>query len=772
MVIPTHIRRSTDMAGGASAAKTWLAEAAQWGDLDAASQQASIAPVLAYLSSQADFAVSADRIVDTAKAFQSFADLSRSPALRQTLTTTTDLSRISSAYLTRTATRLTSPAAAAAAAVASAAEDAGTSSDSRAESVFLLVQVLRCICNLSADNDAARAQVLASGGVDALAEALAVDEVWRQPQPVGQAAFGAVLNVSLDYAPCGDALVAHGALRLLLKALAPETAHVPGAMANWPLVSMAIDGLCTGGSQAAAVRELEAHADYAQSILRSLTRLARLLADDGAGGEDGAAAKAMRGAQRTLLWTLLEAVEKSPQVARQLAQPESVLGLFDLLDHFLASGGGGDDDNDGDETDGEGEGEDAAGANGPQDAAEPSRPMPPNRPMPAAANRRADAVTQLIVAASGDDAALEALFGSQPLLNRLVGILSADRGSAQNARTQRLDGMAAAAALCLGNLARTDAHCTRLVDGHAALVRTLIHEWFAPRTTNVRTRHAASGLLKNLAMPAANKRRLAGFGVVGVACANIDTMVVPIQANAIGILRHLLTAADEADAGAVVLAMLQPMRNSRGQPAVAMRDLLAAVRETDIDAIRCEGTRLLAAVAKRVYLGREPHAAARDLIRSAPYDLATPLVRLILVDGRRHPLLRQECLVALTVLAATSLVDEPHVADIVRLLSPPNSLPLCVAGSPDQDSGKDEEDQQEGEDRQEPLVPCAFSDMLAKVVSPDADVWPQTALQAKGLLAGLRDQLAGALADPSGAEAQRLDADGLRVLRDELLPLV
>ncbi|KAJ2396166.1 hypothetical protein GGI05_001249, partial [Coemansia sp. RSA 2603] len=489
MVIPTHIRRSTDMSGE-SPAKAWLAEAAQWGELDAESQQQSIAPVLAYLLLQGDLAVSADRIVDTAKTFQSFADLSRSASQRQQLTETTDLGSISSAYLTRATTTLTS-----------SASDAA--SDTRAEVVFLLVQVLRCICNLCADNDAARAQVLASGGIDALASALEVDEVWRQPQPVGQAAFGGVLNVSLDYAPCGDRLVARGVLRPLLKALAPDTASVPGAMRNWPLVSMAVDALCTGGSQPAAVRELEMHADYAQSILRSLVRLARLLADGGADEDDEAARKAMRGAQRTLLWTLLEAVEKSPAVARQLAQPESVLALFDLLDHFLVSGAASEDDDDDDEEKEEHEG----GEENQQD--DSARPMPPNRPMPAAANRQADAVTQLIVAASGDDSALDALFGSQPLINRLVGILSTDRGTAQNARTARLDGLAAAAALCLGNLARTDAHCVQLVDMHSALVRTLIHEWLAPRTTNVRTRHAASGLLKNLTMPAANKRRLA-----------------------------------------------------------------------------------------------------------------------------------------------------------------------------------------------------------------------------------------------------------------------
>ncbi|KAJ2381682.1 hypothetical protein GGI05_005896, partial [Coemansia sp. RSA 2603] len=180
------------------------------------------------------------------------------------------------------------------------------------------------------------------------------------------------------------------------------------------------------------------------------------------------------------------------------------------------------------------------------------------------------------------------------------------------------------------------------------------------------------------------------------------------------------------------------------------------------------GTRLLAAVAKRVYLGRSPHAESHRMIAEAAYDLATPLVRLVLVDGQRHPMLRQECLVALTVLAATSAVDQPHVAAIVRLLAPEHSLPLCVvAAPPDQ-----EEDQDEDQPQQPPSEPCSFGDALVAVMRADADVWPQTTLQAKSLVTGLRDQLADLLANPTSSDAQRLDADGLRILRDDLIPLL
>ncbi|KAJ2635984.1 hypothetical protein GGF40_003283 [Coemansia sp. RSA 1286] len=741
MVIPTHIRRSTDNASNSSnnnnssPVRAWLTSVESWNDPNRATEATNIDAVLGHLGNSQDQAVGSAHIVDTAKAFKALADMSRSPAIRQKLTATT-LPQVSSQLLQRTQGDL-------------AKRD---SDHERAEHVFLLVQVLRCICNLSADNDEARAEILRHGGVQAVAAVLqTVSEVWRQPLPVGQAAFGAALNVALDNEACAKALVDAGAVAAHLKGLSPEAAASNDAYAVWPLISMSLDNLCEGNRAATA---FEGNAHFAQSILRSLARLARLISNN-EGAEDSDASRAMRGAQRTLLWVMCEAMEKSPAVAAQLCQPESLLALFDILEFYLTNGVPDNDD-------------DAQTSDSEEHGAEPSA-LPPNRPMPQAANRYADAVTQAIVAISGDDSALTTLFDSQSLRIRLLGILSADRGTTQDARTTRLDGMAAAAALCLGNLARTDDHCARLVAEHPALVRTLIHEWFAPRSTNVRTRHAASGLLKNLCLPAANKQALADFGLVPVAYANIDTMVVPIQANSIGILRHLLNGPPAAD---VLLGMFHPMTNCRGEPSVAMKDLLAVVRQTDIDAIRCEGTRLVAAAVKKIYLARQSNEQkTRDLLEQARglledadnrYDVATPLVTLVVVDGRRHPLLQQESLVALTVLAATHAQNANHVRRIVELLSPANALPQQQSAAAGADADADAE---AGEEEQAPPQP--FSDVLQAVVRQDDGVWPQAALQAKSLLKSLGDQIAN---DPDNQ--RNFDVAGLQVLQDDLLPLL
>ncbi|KAJ2497252.1 Rap1 GTPase-GDP dissociation stimulator 1, partial [Coemansia sp. RSA 2049] len=593
-------------------------------------------------------------------------------------------------------------------------------------------------------------------GVQAIARTLStVDEVWRQPVPVGQAAFAAALNVSLDNARCTTALVGGGALQPHLRALAADS-PAAAAIAIWPLVSSSLDNLCESD---AATQQFERHADYARTVLRALARMARTLSDaPAAAGEEATAA--VRGAQRTLLWILCETLEKSATVRQQLCTPEAVLALFSVLEFYLLGSGA---------EEGEDEEED--------DSDRGNRPLPPNRPLPQAANRRADAVTQAIVGISGEDAALETLFADASLQARLLGILTADRDSSGDA--QRVDAMAAAAALCLGNLARTDAHCTQLVEQHPAIVRTLIHEWFAPSAVSssssantgagvsVRTRHAASGLLKNLCLAAANRPVLVRFGLVRAAARCIDTAVIPIQANAIGILRHLAGGSASSSAAEAVLGLLEeiPAARDGASKARALADLLRAVASTDVDGIRCEGTRLVAAVAKKVYLPAERQdnaaapalAQAREMLEQQRLDIVSPLVRLVLLDGRRHPLLQQESLVALTVLAATDPHRSRHVADIVRLLA---------AGEERQ---KKEDGDANGDDDDD--APATFGRALESILTQNGAVWPQTTLQAKSLVSHLCAIVDSSTNNDGDDNASAFDASGLAVLQTTLAPL-
>ncbi|KAJ2814376.1 hypothetical protein IWW50_007148, partial [Coemansia erecta] len=145
----------------------------QW--LEGTPSTDSVDAVLTHVLEHPSQSLSSAHIVATAKAFQQLADMCRAPDVRAQLASSA-LAETSCALLQRTAAGL-------------------ERTESRAEHVFLLVQLLRCICNQCADTDAVRAQVLRFGGLEALAKVLAADEIRRQPVPVAQAAFGAVLNV-------------------------------------------------------------------------------------------------------------------------------------------------------------------------------------------------------------------------------------------------------------------------------------------------------------------------------------------------------------------------------------------------------------------------------------------------------------------------------------------------------------------------------------------------------------------------------------------------
>ncbi|KAJ2308386.1 Rap1 GTPase-GDP dissociation stimulator 1 [Coemansia sp. RSA 2705] len=704
MVHSTKAQRET---AGPSPAAQWLA-ALDSRPAAASLAAAQLAPMLTHMLEHPDQALASAHIVATAKTFKALADMGRDAAVRAQLAAT-DLARATSTLLRQTEADLSN-----------------NSSSGRAERVFLLVQLLRCVCNQSADHDGARAALLEHGAVAAVARVLCSDDVARQPLPLGQAAFGAALNVALDHADCADALLAAGALPPHVRALQPGS----DALAIWPLVCSSLDNLC---EREAAVAQLEQDVACAPAMLQALAANARALAelgDDESDGDDEPQVR--RGAMRTLLWVLCEALEKSAVVRQQLCESAHVLLLLDVLDHYLAQ------------------------PVEPAETAELAAPdaQPPNRPMPQQ-NRYADAAAQMLVGVSGEDAAL-ALFDDAALTARLLAMLAPER-----AGDRTHDARAAAAALCLGNLARTDAHCEHVVRAHPQLAQALVGVWLGDaQTVDVRTRHAASGLLKNLCVAAANKQRLADMGLAAVAARCMRTAVVPVQANCIGILRHLVNGASALQTAQALLA----------GDACALAELLDAVRSTDIDGIRCEGTRLVAAVAKKAFLPRA--AADADALRAlqprlAELDLVTPLVRLIMLDGQRHPLLQQESLVALTVLASAPAA--PFAARLVCLLVPANSVPLATPlaaaeGTVAAEGAVATEDTVAAEDIVATEDTAAgFDELLARLLRQEGAVWPQTTLQAKSLVAQLQHAVK---QDPAAH-----DSLGLEILHTKLSPL-
>ncbi|KAJ2616331.1 hypothetical protein H4S08_000825 [Coemansia sp. RSA 1365] len=752
MAIPTRTQRvaaadsNRDNNSSAETAMTpsaqWLAKADSWESTAQAVSQENLGPVLEYLLTFQDQALSSGQIVTTAKVFKVLADMGRFSDIRRELTETTELGSVSCHLLQRTETSLSSN------------PQQQQVPDERAEHVFLLVQLLRCICNQSADNDAGRAKILQHGGISTLAAVLrSVDEVWREPLLVGQAAFGAALNVALDNAECTAALISAGAMGPHIRGLCLDATRSEDLFRIWPIICMSLDNMC---EHEQAVPELEGHAEYAQSLLGSLVRITQMLSNNDITDDD--TGKALRGAQRTLLWILCETLEKSAGIRKQLCQPETMLSLFDVLDFYLCNRAESEEQADAEQ---DGKPETAAGT--------AAQPLPPNKPMPQKTNRNADAITQMIVGVSGEDEGLEVLFENPRLMNRLLSAFASTSTTASDPQDQRHDAMAAAAALCLGNLARTDSHCSRLVAEHPALVRTLIHDWFASRKPNVRTRHAVSGLLKNLCLASTNKQRMADFGLITVAADNIDTAVVPIMANAIGILRHLLNGPAAVEIVSEMLRLRKPRQpsSSKRTEECALEALLRAVKETDIDGIRCEGTRLVAAVVKKVYLRKDERQPlleqAQQDLEARGVELVVPLVRLIMLDGQRHPLLQQESLVALTILVSASSSRALYAQSIVRLLVPENSVPLANPAAQCKD-GEAKDDKEEDSGSKTKAEVEGFAGILCALLRPEGAVWPQTTLQAKSMVTQLKSSV-------QATDLWSFDPIGLAKLQNDILPL-
>ncbi|KAJ1998091.1 hypothetical protein GGI06_006330, partial [Coemansia sp. S85] len=233
----------------------------------------------------------------TARAFKALADQCQDAATRLRLTEQPLLAQALSAVLQRTLAGLSGP------------EE--LSEPERADGILLLVQTLRCMGNVSADNSGGRAQLLEHGGVTGIARVLGgVAEVLREPLLM-RAAFGAALNAALDTADNARALVAGGALEPHLRALSMG----PPCDA-WAVVCMSLDSLCESDT---AVAAFEQDAACMASVLGTLGTLCSV---------EGPLA---RGAMRTLVWVLCETIEKSAAVRIQLCTPDAVLALFDLL---------------------------------------------------------------------------------------------------------------------------------------------------------------------------------------------------------------------------------------------------------------------------------------------------------------------------------------------------------------------------------------------------------------------------------------------------------
>ncbi|KAL1917464.1 uncharacterized protein VTP21DRAFT_3857 [Calcarisporiella thermophila] len=247
------------------------------------------------------------------------------------------------------------------------------------------------------------------------------------------------------------------------------------------------------------------------------------------------------------------------------------------------------------------------------------------------------------------DANMEPLYSDGRYLDLFIAWLANER-----------DDLRMCGALCLGNMARSDAHCIELIHKHKILPGLLA---ILRETSDIRTQHAVVSLLKNLCLPNENKPVLGDAGVIQTIAPllELDT-VKPLQFGVVGILKHLclnnLSNAVRVVAGHD-LEQHESLAPREGvQEATPLERLLGLMKRSDEIPIKSEGARVLVNIVKAVWSQESTtsHAAivkVRNRLLSS--DVISPLADLI--RQSKYPVLQNEGLIALAVLTTDSYVS-------------------------------------------------------------------------------------------------------------------
>ncbi|XP_063444231.1 rap1 GTPase-GDP dissociation stimulator 1-B-like [Mytilus trossulus] len=260
--------------------------------------------------------------------------------------------------------------------------------------------------------------------------------------------------------------------------------------------------------------------------------------------------------------------------------------------------------------------------------------------------------SDLLVLLLTGDKSMEALFKNSegPVFYEIVKWLDSD-----------VDHLRLSGALAVGNFARNDDHCRKLVE--EGVLDKLLSVLKNSDEEQITLRHAILSALRNLAIPVSNKQLL-------VQCGVLEAVMILTSSNAMAVIFKLLG----------VLRMLVD-----GQESVAIqlgnnRDFLnKLVKWCECDehaGVQGEASRMLAWLIKN---GRSTELM-RNIVRE---DGVLPLVTMV---ASEHIVMQNEALMALTLIASTILADaalqlkEAELAEtIINLLGNADVIPeiLC-----------------------------------------------------------------------------------------------
>ncbi|KAJ1992638.1 hypothetical protein H4R33_000964 [Dimargaris cristalligena] len=583
----------------------------------------------------------------------------------------------------------------------------------------LAVQTLRLIANLVADHEPNRNLILQLGIPHHLV-ALVKDHAI--PIDVLRAALGAMLNASLDYEPCQKSLIEQTAIEALVGTFQNPARIVDHDM----VVNLVIRNLSNLAEQEASLSHF--HSTTAATTIIGLAAVYKPVFQGPMGQE-----------VFMDLLSLLEALLRHPPIQVDVVRNGKLVTLLDLVEVLVL-------------------GQLQVPASEATDASAPiaraleslsldsddeeeageekTSPSPAGATDSSPKTQAIDLLSQTLVSVTSNDDNMDRLLEDPAVFSRLRTWLWLRPSSVETepdltskkdpkklaARTGQLQTLAA---LCIGNVARSDKICLAVVQEHRigpALVDLL------KETKDYRIQHAVTGLLRNLTIPEPNKRVFGQTPLIPLVARLVDTKIAPLQMNVIRILKHLVSYNQSPN----TLQMVQPlgidsapaMVHSVAQAAAAVtramedeQDEIDLFRNTPLglligvlgdnypEPIYCEGGRVVADVVKTAFTAQDDAATQTRLILSNQLAQLIPPLAFLLTQAK-FQVLQHEAIFALSLLM--------HHADTTSCM---RALERCLApvSSGPQASTSD------GPVGQAPPQPMATVDWLAKLIDLAGD---------------------------------------------------
>ncbi|KAG0347811.1 hypothetical protein BG004_006905 [Podila humilis] len=266
------------------------------------------------------------------------------------------------------------------------------------------------------------------------------------------------------------------------------------------------------------------------------------------------------------------------------------------------------------------------------------------------------ALVELVVSVTMADPNMVPIFNDKAIMERFLSWLDmVDREDLQTT-----------AALCLGNVARSEQHCVKLVHDNQA-VEPLIH--IVRKAVDLKASHAATGVLRNLALPERNREALGNAGVIQ-ACFPLlkKDNALPLQSNIVGILKRLSTS--DGHNAIRIISGREPFETLSSTPdadvETPLSTLVELIERTDDFGLKSEGNRTLCNLIKVAWGSEIVKEFDTASVAALQQTLNRTDVVLSIAAMTRNPkfvVLQSEGLVALTLLVTSPSQDENAVLD-------------------------------------------------------------------------------------------------------------